>query len=198
MAWLCYNFIMLEAIIDSPTDSVVLSFFLTAPARAFSILEVARRLDMPHLKTAAALNKLAETGLLKSFSRRSKKYYLVNARHPLLPDIKSRVAKDLPSYKDELFSAIKSLGDVQAAFLSGLFTGQPQLPVDLLLVGKIDLRKLAEFLAATEVMMGQDINYSMMTAPEFELRRDTFDKFIKDIFDYPHLVVCDTLAKKSK
>ncbi len=47
-------------------------------------------------------------------------------------------------------------------------------------------------------MMGQEINYSVMTVEEFLLRRDTFDKFIKDVFDYRHLVVVDDLNKKSK
>jgi hypothetical protein len=45
-------------------------------------------------------------------------------------------------------------------------------------------------------MMGQEINYSIMTEDEFKLRRDTFDRFIKDIFDYRHLVVVDNLTKK--
>jgi len=36
-----------------------------------------------------------------------------------------------------------------------------------------------------------------MTVEEFLLRRDTFDKFIKDVFDYPHLTVVDELTKKS-
>jgi hypothetical protein len=37
-----------------------------------------------------------------------------------------------------------------------------------------------------------------MTPEEFELRRDTFDKFIRDIFDYRHLVVVDELKKTAK
>jgi hypothetical protein len=43
--------------------------------------------------------------------------------------------------------------------------------------------------------MGQEINYSIMSEGEFKQRRDTFDKFIKDIFDYKHIVVSDNLKK---
>ncbi len=187
---------MLEQIIDSPTDSLALGFFLVAPERAFSIIEVSRRLRLSHSKTAHSLNKLAEAGLFKVFAKRGKKYFIVNANNKMLPDLRRQFGRKLAPYKDELFSAIKNLGEVKAAFLSGLFTGQPSLPVDLLLVGKVNLNKVNDFLKAAEHMMGQDINYSIMTPDEFELRRNTFDKFIKDIFDYPHLVVCDTLAKK--
>jgi hypothetical protein len=69
--------------------------------------------------------------------------------------------------------------------------GRTELPVDLLLVGKVSLNKLEKFLATTKKLTNNEINYSIMTREEFELRRDTFDRFIKDIFDYPHIVVYD-------
>jgi len=188
----------LTDVFESKTDSAILGFFLMAPPRAFSILEIAKRSGIAHFKTARVLNRLAEAGMLVSFAKRGKKYYIVNSRHPLLPDVKKRMSKDLPAYKDELFAAVARLGDVKAAFLSGIFCGQPHLPVDLLLVGKINLKKLSDFLKIAQKMMGLEINYSVMTVREFELRRDTFDKFIKDIFDYPHLTVVDNLAGKGK
>ncbi len=187
---------MLEEIIDSKTDSGILSFFLSMPERSFSVLEVSRRLHTPYLKTAHSLAKLASVGLLAVFSKKSKKYYYINSHYKLLPEIKNFWAKNSQKGKDELFSAIKRLGDVRAAFLSGIFTGYPNLPVDVLLVGKINLKKLSDFLKAAEKMMGQEINYSVMTVDEFLQRRNTFDKFIKDVFDYRHLVVTDELSKK--
>ncbi len=187
---------MLQEIVDSKTDSSVLSFFLSAPARSFSVTEVAKRLSVPYLKTAHSLNKLAAVGPVASFSKKGKKYYILNRHYKLLPEMKNYWNQSGPKYEDELFSAIKHLGDIKAAFLSGVFTGQPNLPVDLLLVGKVNLNKLSDFLKIVAKMMGQEINYSVMTVDEFLLRRDTFDKFIKDIFDYPHLDVVDTLSKK--
>jgi len=189
---------MLEEIIDSKIDSAVLSLFLTMPERSFSVLEVSRRLGAPYLKAAHSLAKLAGAGLLTVFSKKSKKYYYVNPHYKLLPEIKSFWVKNSQKGKDELFSAIKRLGDVRAAFLSGIFTGYPNLPVDILLVGKINLQKLSDFLKGAEKMMGQDINYSVMTVEEFLQRKGTFDKFIKDVFDYRHLVVVDELGKKKK
>ncbi len=189
---------MLEEIIDSKVDSAVLSFFLVAPARSFSALEISKRLRLPYGKTAHSLNKLSLHGQLKGFSKKAKKYYLVNRNYKLLPQIKDFLLKNGPKYQDELFSAIRRLGEVKAAFLSGIFTGYPNLPVDLLLVGRINLKKLHEFLKALEKIMGQEINYSIMTVDEFRQRRDTFDRFIKDIFDYRHLVVVDNLSQREK
>lgn len=189
---------MLSEIIESKAGSSILSFFLTAPERSFSVTEVSRRLNIPYLKAAHGLNELVGIGALKSFLKKGKKYYLVNAKYRLLPEIKSFWIKSGPKYQDELFAAIKRLGDIKAAFLSGLFCGHPSLPVDILLVGRVNLNKLADFLKAAEKMMGQEINYSIMSVEEFLQRRDTFDRFIKDIFDYRHLVVVDELRKKKK
>lgn len=187
---------MLDQIVDSKTDSAILSFFLAAPERSFSVLEVSKRLNIPFLKAAHSLGKLSLAGPIRSFSKRGKKYYLINPRYKLLPEIKSYWLKAGTKYNDELFSAIRRLGEIKAAFLSGIFCAHAELPVDLLLVGRVNLNRLADFLKAAEKMMGQEINYSIMSVEEFLQRRDTFDKFIKDIFDYRHLTVVDTLGKK--
>jgi len=187
---------MLEDIIDSKSDSAVLSFFLLAPERCFSALEVGKRLRIPNLKVVHSLNKMAGQGQLKSFAKKGKRYFMVNAKYKLLPEIKSYLKKVGRRYDDEMFRALRALGNVKAAFLSGVFCGYANLPVDILLVGKINLKKLAEFLKSAEKMMGQEVNYSVMSVDEFLLRRDTFDKFIKDIFDYRHIVVVDELKKK--
>ncbi len=189
---------MLQEIIDSKIDSEALSFFLSAPQRSFSVVEISKRLGAPNLKAARSLNKLAAAGILKNFAKKGKKYYLLDSRYKLLPEITKRWSPGGAKYEDELFFAIKRLGKIEAAFLSGIFSGEPELPVDLLLVGKVNLKKLSDFLKSAEKMMGQEINYSIMSVEEFLLRRDTFDKFIKDIFDYPHLRVVDNLAKSKR
>lgn len=189
---------MLEDIVDSKIDSGTLSFFLSAPERSFSVLEVSKRLGLPNLKAAHSLNKLVALGPIKTFSKKGKKYYLLNTKYKLLEQMRAFWQKSGVKYQDELFLAIKRLGDVQAAFLSGLFCGQPNLPVDLLIVGRVNLDRMAIFLKSAEQLMGQEINYSIMTVDEFLLRRNTFDKFIKDIFDYPHLVVADELKGNKK
>lgn len=46
--------------------------------------------------------------------------------------------------------------------------------------------------------MGIELNYSIMTPDEFILRRGTFDRFLRDIFDYRHIVVIDGFKNKKK
>lgn len=188
----------LEQLVNSKNEAAILSFFLFAPNRSFSPIEISKRLQIPYLKTIYILNYFSEQGHLKNFSKKNKKYYLLNPKHKLLPEIQSFLLKQGRKYEDELFFAIKRLGDLTGAYLSGIFVGLPSLPVDLLLVGKINLGKLEKFLLDAEKMMGQEINYAIMTTEEFLVRKNTFDRFIKDIFDYKHLVIVEKNNEKKK
>ena len=44
-----------------------------------------------------------------------------------------------------------------------------------------------------EAELGKELTYSMMETPEFEYRYGMYDKFIRDVIDYPHLVVLNKL-----
>jgi DNA-binding transcriptional ArsR family regulator len=187
---------MLEQILSSSSQSAVLALLLAAPERSFAPKELSGRLRLSQSRVLSALSNFLKLGIVTAFAKGGRKYYLLNGKHKLLGEIKSSLKTR--SYEDELFAAVRRLGQIRAAFLSGIFTGQPQLPVDILLVGKVNLNKLDKFLGACKKLMGQDINYSIMSPAEFQLRRDTFDRFIKDIFDYRHLVVVDKLPRKGK
>ncbi len=189
---------MFEDIVDSKYEAELLSFLLMAPARTYSLEELSKRLKFSKQSLSRAIHSLMTVSMVKQVVVGRNHYFMISDRHKLLPDVRKSLLKNQKPYEDELFAAIRKLGDVQAAFLSGVFTGHAELPVDILVVGKINLSKLDKFLEASKKMMGKDINYSVMTPEEFKLRRDTFDRFIKDIFDYPHLVVVDKLSKKNK
>lgn len=189
---------MLQEIIDSKYKSVIVPFLLLATARSYSVPELSKRLGISTAKLNDELSDLMKLGLVRSFTKNRQTYFLINTRHKSLIELKQSLVKNQKHFDDELFLAIKRLGDVQGAFLSGIFTGKPELPVDILIVGKPNLNKLDEFLQNCKKMMGQDVNYSIMSEDEYTLRRDTFDRFIKDVFDYPHLVVFDNLHKSKK
>lgn len=188
---------MLDQIIDSTPKSGLTAFLAAAPERSYTAKELSARLRIPEIKLAKLLQEFSRLKLVKTFSKKGKRYYLANGKNKFFSDIRTALQKKRTKYDDELFAAVRKLGQVKAAYLSGIFTGQPQLPVDILIVGKVSGTKLDKFLADAKKMMGQEINHSIMTAAEFKVRYDTFDRFIKDIFDYPHLMIVDTI-KASK
>ena len=182
---------LLSDILDSNQPGDLLAFFLVAPARSFSIKELAVRLHTTGPRIKSAAGKLERQSLLKSFTKNQTKFYLLNLKHPQVAKLREHCLAEQGPWPDELFGSLKKLGQLSGIFLSGLFVGRNELPVDVLLVGKVSLSKLDEFLKQAQKLTGSEINYSIMTRDEFQLRRNTFDRFIKDIFDYPHVVVLD-------
>ena len=189
---------MLAEILESNQKTAVLAFFLLAPERSFSLKELTKRLHISDKVLVNILREFDELSLIQVFRKDNVELFIINQKHKLLPQIKLSVVKNQKPYEDELFGAIKKLGEIKGAFLSGVLTAQPQLPVDILLVGKINLNRLDTFLQNCKKMLGVDLNYSIMTLDEFLLRRDTFDRFLKDMFDYRHLVVLDTTHHKKR
>ncbi len=189
---------MHEKILANKGQASTVAFLLTAPPRVFPAAELSKRLHTSEGKLQIALQKLREAGIVSSYRKGRARYWGLNQKYKHLDELRRAVPKRKSYKRDNLFAAIAGLGKVKAAFLSGAFTGQSQLPVDILVVGKISLKKMESFLQTWEKIFQNELNYSIMTADEFQLRRDTFDRFIKDIFDYPHIVVTDSLRRAKK
>ncbi len=119
---------MLADVLESNQKSSVLAFFLLATERSYSTKELTKRLSLSEKTLQSILEEFEKLSLLNSFVRGKEELFIINQKHKLLPEIKLSLVKNQKPYEDELFSAIRKLGDIQGAFLSGVFTGQPQLP----------------------------------------------------------------------
>ncbi len=188
----------LSDIIDTDSQAEILAFFMTATPRSFSVLELSRRLNMSAQSVQTQASNLEKQNILKTFSKNRINFYILNQRHALIPQIKESVKRENKQWPDELSSSLKKLGNLSGIFLSGMFVGRPELVVDLLLVGYVNQAQLTKFLKTTSKQFGGELNYSIMSADEFVMRRDTFDRFIKDIFDYPHIVLLDKSSARAK
>lgn len=186
---------MYGEILNSKKLSSAAAVFLSLPPRSYSISEAAGLLRASPGAAGHILNRLSAHGIIRGFNKHGKKYFFFNPKFSLPAWARNKILKYKKKTADKLGESIKKLGP-KAAILSGVFVGLPHLPVDLLLVGRPDLKKLNAFLHKWQKVMGVELNYSVMPEKEFLQRRDTFDKFIKDIFDHRHVVIVDRLGKK--
>lgn len=180
-------------IVESNSLSAVLAFLMIAPTRSFTIKELSIRVGLSPEKVVEAVRDLEKQNYVKVFSAGRGEYIILNLRHAQVTPLQTELLKTEKPWQDELYIGLKKVGVMQGIFLSGIFVGQPTLPVDILLVGKVNLAKLDSFLKIAGKLMDRELNYSVMSSDEFTSRKDTFDRFIKDIFDYPHLVVVDNI-----
>jgi len=180
---------LLENILESKSKTNLVAFFLATPERAFYVGELEKRIGSnvgPHL------NAMVKSGLLLTFTKKNNRYYVINKRNPFWNNLRLPMAKSL-KYEDELVKALKKMNNLKVGVLSGVFTANPNMQCDILLAGDVNQRALDNFIAGAERLVGQEVNYALFSSEEYQHRRSIFDRFMKDIFENPHIVVVNKL-----
>lgn len=145
------------------------------------------------------LGKLIGAGILKEKNARvsipgmrairhkTVKMFKVNSDFPLFSELRDLVIKSSTASRKNTLRQIKGMGRVKLAVLSGVFINSDNARTDLLIVGDdIKQRKLDNFLMRTESDLGRPIQHTVMDTEEFRYRMDMYDRFLRDILEYPH------------
>ncbi len=180
---------ILSKILESEVQTDLLTYMLFSVPRAYAAGELVTIIGRPKPQIISALKSLAYHQLLLTSNKEEELFYQVNSNSGLIKNIKTELQKTnnvLSSTIDPLLAGIKTTGSYKQIVLSGIFVMQPNLPVDILLVGKHN-NKLGDFITKYSELVNTEINYTVMSQQEFQDRKDTFDRFIKDIFDYPNI-----------
>lgn len=138
--------------------------------------------------------KVGYLGLLSDQKKQQKKllkkvtFYVVNQQFEFYSELHSLITRSSTASRKKLIHQIKGLGGVRLAILSGIFLNKEDTGrTDLLLVGdNLSQRKLGNLLARTESEIGRAVSYTVMETEEFKYRRNMFDRFLRDILEYPH------------
>ena len=97
--------------------------------------------------------------------------------------------------KTEVVDRIKKAGQIKLIVLSGVFLREQEGRVDLLIVGdKMKKSSLDSALKTLESEVGKELSYAIMDTSEFNYRLSMYDKFIRDILDYPHEKLIDRIG----
>ena len=179
----------LEKILNSKDKEKLLAFFATRPERAFFLGEIKKKIG--GRKFMSDLTALLRQEILHSHSKRGRRYYRLNKRHPLYVQLRNWAKKFKHVSEDEFLKMASKLSGLRFAALSGFLTGETKLPCDLLLVGKLQQKQIKNFIIRAEKLVDNEINYAVMSLKEFQYRKDTFDRFMKDIFENDHAILVD-------
>lgn len=164
---------MLETLISSKTRvKLLLKFFLNSTTTAYL-----RNLETEFGESTNAirleLNKLEETGLLKSSTEGNKKIFQANTNHPLFGDINSILLKYV-GFDTIIEKIINNLGDIDQVFVTGAYAKGLDNPViDLIFVGNIDRNYLADLAEKVEKLINRKIKYIIYEKEEFSINVST-------------------------
>jgi len=115
------------------------------------------------------------------------KVYFANKHFTLFTELQNLVTKSSVASKKEITNKIRTLGNVKLALVSGVFTNNENARTDLLIVGdRIKPGKINSFLSKIESDIGKSIHYTLMDTSEFKYRMDMYDRFLRDILEFPH------------
>ncbi len=176
---------MLKTFFSSNTRVKVITHFVTNPKSRVYLRELARLLDESVNALRRELVKLTRIGFLKTTSEVNQTYYFLNEQFPIYPELKSIVLKT-QGLGDVLRSHLEEIGQIKAAFIYGSTaenTERAPSDIDLIVIGKINLKVLNSAVSQAETSLGREINYRIFTEREIIRRRKQKDDFITSVWN---------------
>ncbi len=195
---------MLEQLFGSRTRVLLLRLFLDYPKKAFFVRELARTLGAQLHSIRRELENLESLGLLQVVpgtgaeeeDDTQKKYYAMQTEFILYPELRALFLKARLLIEKDLVHRLQEMGRIQYLALTGMFVGLSEWPTDIFIVGSINRKKVRTLIRRFEKELRQDINYTIMTRPEFKYRREITDRFIFNVLENKKIVIIDKIFAK--
>ena len=188
----------------------LMRLFLMNTERGFDTDDISARTKIAKSSLRADMTRLKNVGFIKSVSivkdippktkngKTSKKRvdgFVLNTDFPFLSGLRLMLMSDHMVNKTEVVGRIKKAGQIKLIVLSGVFVRENEGRVDLLVVGdNIKKASLDGALKTLESEVGKELSYAVMDTNEFNYRLSMYDKFIRDILDYPHEKLIDRIG----
>ena len=194
---------LLGKLFGSPARVKILRLFLLNPLDVFDAKMVAAKSKVREPETKRELTLLKNAGVIgeKSFFKKngakSKRVTgcQLKSTFPLLAPLKNLIVSETPLDRNEVGRRLREAGKIKFLATSGVFLGEPEARVDILIVGD-DLKKrsIESVLRTIEAEIGKELTYGAMETSDFLYRLGAYDKFVRDVLDFRHDTIIDRLG----
>lgn len=185
---------MLENLLGTRLKKKLLNILFRFPERSFSISELREMTETSLRQITDAMREFSRAQIVSAAAKKKQRYYRINPHFPLHDEIRDLAGDGEYDGEDQVAKQVLRIPNVRLAILSGIFTLHPQLPLDLLLVGDdINRLRLQKALGEIRKIVGEEVNFAILTTTEYEHRRMMNDRFVRDVLDYPHIILRNTL-----
>jgi len=184
----------LVKLFESAARVKLLRLFLFNPRSVYTMPDAASRARVPERTAKREINVFASAGLIKRARLRSP-----GARWGLNPNFEyigalQSLLLNAPARGEDIAERLRGSGGLKLVILSGIFVGEWEGRLDLLVVGdRMKDRKLKAAVRRLEAELGKEVRYSVLTTEQFFYRMGLNDHLVRDVLDYPHRVVFDRL-----
>ena len=198
---------MLEHLFGSKTRADMLRIFFREPQKALYVRELTRLLDTQINAVRREIESLMSLGLLiekeadltaalaaGEAGASLRKYYVVNMDHILYNELRALILRSQIVDEQALLKELRDKGGtIDILLITGIFTGDKNAPVDMLIVGDIKPQRVAKSIENYEARFGASVRYTTMTRQEFTDRRHMMDKFLFSILEAEHIFIVKEL-----
>lgn len=183
-----------EQFFNSETKARLVKFFVYNSNTAFEVREIALKLNLKPQSIKKPLEELSSAGFLKSRKIKSKRFYQQDPKCHFKTQLKNLVLQFAAASHDKIYKDVKKIGSVKLVVLGGVFLNTDKFRVDIfIVVDKVRESQLRKFLKNLEAEVGKEISYAIMGTKEFKYRMDMFDRFVRDILEFPHEKIINKL-----
>ena len=182
---------ILAEILSSKIRAEIFRLLFGTIAEELHMREIERRSGYAIGTTQTELKKLLRLDLVKKRKDGNRLYYRANKGHPLYPDIRSLVLKTI-GLVDILKNALREDSDISIAFVFGSIALHEETAgsdVDLMVIGKLGLRKLTGMLSGVPEQIGREINPYVLSVNEFVKRKTKREHFITQVLEAPKIFI---------
>lgn len=191
----------------------IMRLFLMNPEDVFDVKDTARRTKVDAATLRKELRLLEEVGLIKSrqfmkleaanknsgggkngdSAKKKTLGYEQDPKFPFLASLRALVT-EIAIGNEDIAARFKDVGHLKVLIVSGVFIDEPDSRVDVLIVGdRLKKPKIEGALRRLEAEIGKELTYGILDTEEFKYRHGIYDKFVRDVLDYPHQVVVNKL-----
>lgn len=201
---------MLDQLFGSKTRVALLKLFFENSERPYFVRELTREIEAQINSVRRELENLLNLGIVeilvdppeqetkeweevpKGLNR--KKFYQLDKSFVLHEELSSVFAKSHLMFEKDLMDNLAKIKNAYLIVMTGFFTLAPDSTTDILLVGNVNKKELADIIAGYEKKLSREINYTVMPLKEFEYRREITDKFLYDILVNKKILLVDQIG----
>ena len=185
----------LQKLFGSAARLKLLRLFLFNPRATYTVPDAAVRARVPERTARKELLLFASIGLIHRAPtrRRQGHRYLLNLNFEYVSTLQGLLL-NAPERAKDIFTHIRTAGAIRLIVVSGVFVGEWDGRLDVLIVGdKIKESRLRSKMRALESEIGRELRYTELSTDDFLYRLNMNDKLIRDVFDYAHRIPHDRL-----
>ena len=190
---------ILDNLFGGPARVKLLKLFMLNPKLILPTKEVSKRSKVSPEIARRELALLKHIGFVRQRATlehgRKTKGWQLDESFPILRQLEMFLMSDRPLTGTRLARRFKNVGRIKLIISAGVFLGREDSRADLLIVGdRFKSGRIDTIVKKIEAETGRELKYAVCETADFNYRYGAYDKFIRDILDYPHEKVINRLG----